>query len=506
MPLSRALYFSAFFTFAIFLFLHSWLSDDAYITFRVIDNFIHGYGLRWNIDERVQVYTHPLWMLLHIPFYAIFKNIYLITIALSFLCSVAAIWVVASLKPDPIARLSLLIIPLATSKAFVDFTSSGLENPLSFLLIGFFIKLALRAKPDWFLLSLIASLAAFNRMDTVLFYIPVFLYLFWYHKRLPILKLIAGATPLLAWLVFSFFYYGFLFPNTKYAKLNAGIPFRDYFYQGLHYLDLLFWSDTASFLILSSGFIVTLFLLCTAKNFRDRILAAAGIGSGVYCIYILCIGGDFMAGRFFSLPVFVFTIQLFLLMPQARVCQIALPLMFILASLHSYSERTKLPWRFLYHGITDERAWRRDSTTLFDAQNLQLRKDISSQNYQRIEAALNQDKYTVRHAVGVIGFYSGPEIIIIDQLALAEPFLARLPSRKTWRIGHFPRDIPTGFLKARQTGDLSEMEPSMAEHYRKLRVITRDSIFAEERLKTLWDYHFNVSPLNTSDSPGLRSR
>jgi hypothetical protein len=50
-----------------FLFLiarNSWLSDDAYVTFRTVDNFMYGYGLTWNVDERVQVYTHPLWMLL----------------------------------------------------------------------------------------------------------------------------------------------------------------------------------------------------------------------------------------------------------------------------------------------------------------------------------------------------------------------------------------------------------------------------------------------------------
>ena len=42
----------------------AWVGDDAYFTFRTIDNFVHGYGLRWNIAERVQAYTHPLWMLL----------------------------------------------------------------------------------------------------------------------------------------------------------------------------------------------------------------------------------------------------------------------------------------------------------------------------------------------------------------------------------------------------------------------------------------------------------
>jgi len=32
----------------------AWLSDDSYITFRTADNFIHGYGLRWNIDVGLQ--------------------------------------------------------------------------------------------------------------------------------------------------------------------------------------------------------------------------------------------------------------------------------------------------------------------------------------------------------------------------------------------------------------------------------------------------------------------
>lgn len=61
----------------VFIMFHAHINEDAFITFRVVDNFIHGYGLRWNIDERVQVYTHPLWMLLHIPVYYFIPNIYL---------------------------------------------------------------------------------------------------------------------------------------------------------------------------------------------------------------------------------------------------------------------------------------------------------------------------------------------------------------------------------------------------------------------------------------------
>ena len=67
------------FVFIIFVgvFLNAfWLGDDSFITFRTLDNFLNGYGLRWNIDERVQSYTNPLWMFYVLPFYAVTGDIY----------------------------------------------------------------------------------------------------------------------------------------------------------------------------------------------------------------------------------------------------------------------------------------------------------------------------------------------------------------------------------------------------------------------------------------------
>ena len=62
---------------------NAWIGDDAYITFRVVDNFINGYGLTFNPDERVQAYTHPLWMLLLSAAYAVTSNLFYTTLALS---------------------------------------------------------------------------------------------------------------------------------------------------------------------------------------------------------------------------------------------------------------------------------------------------------------------------------------------------------------------------------------------------------------------------------------
>ncbi|MEM9695561.1 MAG: hypothetical protein AAGA56_23655, partial [Myxococcota bacterium] len=64
----------------------AWLGDDAYISFRTADNFIHGHGLRWNVAERVQAYTNPLWLFLVIPLYALSGNVGLSALALSGAC------------------------------------------------------------------------------------------------------------------------------------------------------------------------------------------------------------------------------------------------------------------------------------------------------------------------------------------------------------------------------------------------------------------------------------
>lgn len=50
--------------FVIVLIKSAWMGDDAFITMRTIDNFVNGYGLRWDLLERVQTFTHPLWLFL----------------------------------------------------------------------------------------------------------------------------------------------------------------------------------------------------------------------------------------------------------------------------------------------------------------------------------------------------------------------------------------------------------------------------------------------------------
>lgn len=117
------------------VFRTAWLAEDAFITFRTVDNFINGYGLTWNIGERVQAYTHPLWMFLVSACYFATREISLTTMFLSLAVSSTAVWIfVRNVADSAWAALGVLVI--IASRAFIDYSTSGLENPLTHLLLA----------------------------------------------------------------------------------------------------------------------------------------------------------------------------------------------------------------------------------------------------------------------------------------------------------------------------------------------------------------------------------
>src|SRR5437588_7170203 len=79
--------------FSFVLIKNAWLSDDGFITLRTVYNFIHGFGLTWNIDERVQTYTHPLWMFLLSGSYFFVRSVYFSSLLLSLGVSMLAVFI-----------------------------------------------------------------------------------------------------------------------------------------------------------------------------------------------------------------------------------------------------------------------------------------------------------------------------------------------------------------------------------------------------------------------------
>src|SRR6186997_2028230 len=122
----------------------AWVADDALITIRSALNFVHGYGPTFNIDERVQAYTHPAWFLLVSGLLLVTHNPFLAVWLLSFVCAI----LVCHLVQVSFARGAWMgavgVLILLTSKAYVDFLASGLENPLAHVLVAAFAVVAIR--------------------------------------------------------------------------------------------------------------------------------------------------------------------------------------------------------------------------------------------------------------------------------------------------------------------------------------------------------------------------
>lgn len=96
--------------------------------------------------------------------------------------------------------------------------------------------------------------------------------------------------------------------------------------------------------------------------------------------------------------------------------------------------------------------------------------------------------------IGYRGFFSPRDLIIIDPNALSDPLLARLPVRdfEHWRIGHFNRNIPSGYLQARQNDDVSAMNPSLALYYQKLRLVTSGDLLDPDRLDAIIGFQLGL--------------
>ncbi len=481
--------------FGVLVLRRAWLSDDAYITFRTVDNFINGYRLTWNPGERVQAYTHPLLMLLLSVCYFFTREIYFTSILLSIALSLAAV----SLLPARIARTSsgaaLAIAALAMSNAFVDYSTSGLENPLSHVLLAVFAVLLFslpRTPRSLLWLSGAASLAAVNRMDSVLIYAPALL-IAWLEtadKKRGLLMGVLGQAPLLLWELFSLVYYGFPFPNTYYAKLYTGIPQSELTQQGLYYFLNSLERDPLTLAVIAFGLIAALL------NREKRGLALAG-GVGLYLLYIVRIGGDFMSGRFFTLPLLA-AVVLISRLDFAKISAEAVALLF--AFVVGLGLMSPIPTYQLYgpddyavvdgRGIADERVWYFPDVALIHSSRMKVMPD-SVGKYWGIEAR-EQGKQDLQvnpsGNIGLYGYYAGPKVHIIDWFALADALEARLPAKRmvNWRIGHFERVVPQGYVSTAYAPGNRIEDQNLAKFYDQLALIIKGDLFSPARWRAIW--------------------
>jgi arabinofuranosyltransferase len=497
--------------FGIIVVLNAWICDDAFITLRTVDNFVNGYGLTWNVSERVQAYTHPLWMFLIAIFYFFTREPYLTVVLLSIAMSIVAVGFYA-FRVAGSSRMAVVgILALTFSKSFIDYTTSGLENPLSYLLLGILVYLYCKVEdtPKKMLyFGLVTSALLLTRLDFGLIVAPVLIHQFWTARSFRALRYtIIGLLPLLFWELFSLFYYGFPLPNTAYAKLNTGIPQADLLAQGWEYVKATFGVDPLTFVVIAASLVAVVAM----RQMRPIVIA---LGMVLYLGYIVRIGGGFMVGRFFAVPLYLAVIVLTykpIVKNVYALTSVAVTIMLlgilavpspVFANFGFVIKEVKENLEF---GICDERFCYYDATGLL---NYSTGEPLPNHEwrYQGLEYRDNKTDVRAIYTAGMIGYFAGPEVHLIDRMALCDPFLAHIKIKPSefWRIGHFGRRLPRGYLESIRIDSNVVQGQNYRELYDKIRLITQGPLLSKERLREV--IRFNLYGVDKQEIPPREER
>jgi arabinofuranosyltransferase len=463
----------------------AWLCDDAFITFRVVENFHDGHGLRWNVIDRVQVFTHPLWCLVLVVVGGVFSNLPLAALWLSVLLSIAAFALIVPRPHRNDSDLVLLALLIPASKAVVQFASSGLEGPLAYLLLVLLLLACGGLAPEWGRwdrwVPLLAAAVVLTRHDFVLLVAP--LCIAWIRRkdiRRAMVPMAAGAAVFALWELFSFVYYGSLVPNTALAKLSTGLPFFGRVLQGLQYAVDFVLRDPAG----AVGLVTCILVLIV----RRKDLQARSVATGIvlYLVYVTIIGGDFMSGRFFAVPVFLAVVESIRTNGEATrrlsdsfpgVCATAVLLVFF----HLIGFNGFVKDNISRNGIADERRVYAPALSLAAIHD---GGPIQRVSWVRAAQGLGATGPSVMEAiaVGVVGYYGGPNVHVLDVNALGDPLLSRLPARLESRTGHFERRIPEGYEDSLQSGNLLIEDPDLKEFCEVVWSVTRGPVWSASRI------------------------
>lgn len=493
----RALELPLLIFFSVLVLRSAWICDDARITLRVVQNLLNGDGLVWNIGQRVQVYTHPLWMATLIPAVWLTGDTYLTPMALNLIAAAGSVAILLKRIGHQGWNLIAALV-LCFSVAFVDYATSGLENALSFLLLALLCDRYFRSGPQTTLPSflrttLLFSLILLNRMDLLVLAGPIWAAIALCAVRAlglrrTIFAALFGMVPFAAWIAFSIIYYGFPYPNSAYAKLGHGVPQGEITSQGFIYLLDSLTRDPVT---------LTAILLATALSCNARRLspnAPVALGMLLYVVYTVHVGGTFMSGSFLAAPLLLAACIISRIPTQPATPRLAaaaalVVLIGLAAPAHTLSAvAATLPeqsqWNYLTtNGITHERYFYAHANGLAGAS----RREIAERMHPYRQAN-DVRRVTFMTSVGQGGLVSGPRAHIIDRVAVADALLACLPAitDPDWSIGHWNRHVPDGLVEGilRRKNLLADTRlRAFADH---LDLIISGPIFSAERFQAIW--------------------
>ncbi len=489
--------------FLLVVLLGAWNTDDGYFGFVMARNLAEGHGFVYNIGERVNVSTCPLFDLILSVFYYWFRNMPLVSIVLCTLYSLAAysilIWKICKQR----WQVFVVTVLLCTSTCFISFTTSGLENSLLFFEEALFLHLLVTNdtydRKKLFQMALVCSAVLMTRMDAGILLFAVTAYCFLVKRSCGICSMflagLAGLCPFFGWIVFSVIYYGVPFPNTYYIKVNTGYPLDEYILHGLEYFLISWGYDTA----LITFCLLAVVLLFLHGQWKYRMLA---LGICLKLLYVIRIGGDFMVGRHFTDLYFVSVFMVIDLcyekesfhigkriVSRQYACIGCAAVCVMLTSVTRLTVKQYL-WPVRQDSCTDERDYYFPTLGMIPHYLTKVVKGIDSseltwdaQEVLDSKASGNQGDL-LTWAPGLLSFQHNRDFYMSDSIGLGDPLLAKLPAVYTevWRVGHMKRLIPEGYPQSLQTGENRIADKSLHQYYDILLEVTRGRIFSKDRL------------------------
>jgi len=484
------------------LFLRTaWLCDDALVTLRTVENFLDGEGLRWNPAERVQAYAHPLWLFFLSAWIwwseEHFFTPMLVSVGVSLLAAVVLVRRVAAGAGAAV----LAVVALAGSKAFVDYSTSGLENPFTHLLLAAYLVALNAAAPQPApRLGLCGGLLVLNRLDLFLLVAPSFvLHAAAAGGRGARRQLAAGVIPVAAWGLFALVYYGFPLPNAAYATLGAGLSSAQRIAQGTDYLQSALRLDPLTPALIAAAVLVGL-------GRRSPCDLAVCAGALLYLGYVWLAGGDALAGRFLSAP-FLAAVAVLVRREHAAPLQAIAVVAVLALSLASPLSPLRLdpaygtapakgaPARCYksWSIVRDERCFSFQQASLMHSvprQELPSRHGSVASITQSGNVVFVPDSL----ALGFYGLGEGRERHVIDARGVTDPLLARQPADPAgWPADPLRRTLPAGYLETLAGEQVLVENPTTAACYRDLRQITRGELFSAARWAAIWRLTRRVS-------------
>jgi arabinofuranosyltransferase len=223
---------------------------------------------------------------------------------------------------------------------------------------------------------------------------------------------------------------------------------------------------------------------------RSTAMRALAVGIALHLVYVVSIGGDFMAGRFLSAPFYLAVLVIARSAIGSRELWIAAPIALGALAFASPVVPMASDSRFdsanlKLNGTVDERA------IYFGRQSLVRagRATFTEPEYPRPDSEPHRPQ--IQELCGLAGSGGvnyGPYAHILDSCALADPLLARLPAlwNTNWRIGHFRRVYPNGYRESIESGKNVLEDPQLKAFYDEIRLITRSpKLFSAERWRAI---------------------